>query len=561
MDRKVLTAMVVIMMVLLADQLLLPRFYRPKPRPGQQAKTQTTPAVPGATAPIGSATGTSATGFEPSGAPGGQIPTTYSSGSVLTAPRVTTAPNLTREIRNDRFHVTFTSEGATITSWELVSYQDALRNVPVDLVPTGSRAFQVMVEVGTKAIDFSTAPFTLVQDNAAAGVLSFVAQDSSGVRVSKTYRLDRDSHILDAEVRVSAPSELGPIRYRIGWGPPLPMTELFAKQQQIQGVAYLGTKLESVPASKLGPSGEKVVPPGNVRWIANRSKYFIAAVLPDSGTVSDVVFRSMGSGFVAAWMAGAAPPGSEVVRHSRIYAGPIHYETLLAVGSGLDEVANLGWQWMRPLSVLMLKLLNLLYKAIPNYGVGIIILAAATKLIFYPLTQSSLRSMKVMHRLQPEVKAIQDRFKEDPMKMNKTMMALYKEHKVNPMGGCLPMLLQVPVFIALYNVLLFSIELRASGFVGYIKDLSEPDVLFQVGAFSLHLMPIIMTASTFVLQTQTPTAPNQKAMMYVMPFFMLFFMYTFPSGVILYWTVNNLFSALQQYLVNLADDRKQAAQA
>jgi YidC/Oxa1 family membrane protein insertase len=249
------------------------------------------------------------------------------------------------------------------------------------------------------------------------------------------------------------------------------------------------------------------------------------------------------------------------VRHSRIYAGPIHYETLLAVGSGLDEVANLGWQWMRPLSVLMLKLLNLLYKAIPNYGVGIIVLAAATKLIFYPLTQSSLRSMKVMHRLQPEVKAIQDRFKEDPMKMNKTMMALYKEHKVNPMGGCLPMLLQVPVFIALYNVLLFSIELRASGFVGYIKDLSEPDVLFQVGAFSLHLMPIIMTASTFVLQTQTPTAPNQKAMMYVMPFFMLFFMYTFPSGVILYWTVNNLFSALQQYLVNLADDRKQAAQA
>ncbi len=556
MDRKVLTAMVLVMLVLLADQLLLPRFYRPKPKPGQPAKTQTAPSAPG-----GSGAGTGVAGDVPSGAPGGKIPSTYSSGAILTAPKTVAVPTLTREIQNDRFHVTFTSEGAAITSWVLVAYKDAVRKTPVDLVPTGSRAFQVLVEVGMKAIDFSAAPFALVQDDMAAGVLSFVAQDSSGVRVTKTYRLDPDSHLLDAEVRVSAPSELGPIRYRIGWGPPLPMTELYAKQQQIQGVAYLGTKLESVPASKLGPSGEKAVPPGNVRWIANRSKYFIAAVIPDSGTVSDVVFRSAGDGFVAAWMAGAAPPGSEVVRHSRIYAGPIHYETLLAVGSGLDEVANLGWQWMRPLSVLMLKLLNLLYKAIPNYGVGIIVLAAATKLIFYPLTQSSLRSMKVMHRLQPEVKAIQERHKEDPMKMNKMMMALYKEHKVNPMGGCLPMLLQVPVFIALYNVLLFSIELRASGFVGYIQDLSEPDVLFQVGAFSLHLMPIIMTASTFILQTQTPTAPNQKAMMYVMPFFMLFFMYTFPSGVILYWTVNNLLSALQQYLVNLADDRKQAAQA
>jgi len=129
------------------------------------------------------------------------------------------------------------------------------------------------------------------------------------------------------------------------------------------------------------------------------------------------------------------------------------------------------------------------------------------------------------------------------------------------MSGCLPMLLQVPIFIALYNVLLFSIELRASGFVGYIQDLSAPDVLFRVGSFNLHLMPVIMTASTFLLQTQTPVAPNQKAMMYLMPVVMLFFMYTFPSGVILYWTVNNLLSALQQYLVNAAEDRRMAAQA
>ena len=138
-------------------------------------------------------------------------------------------------------------------------------------------------------------------------------------------------------------------------------------------------------------------------------------------------------------------------------------------------------------------------------------------------------------------------------------MNLYKENKVNPMGGCLPMLLQVPVFIALYNVLLFSIELRAAGFFGYIQDLSSPDVLARVAGFPIHLGPLVMTASTFLLQTQTPVDPRQRSMMLLMPLFMMFFMYTFPSGVILYWTVNNLLSALQQYLVNLAEDRKLAA--
>ncbi len=303
------------------------------------------------------------------------------------------------------------------------------------------------------------------------------------------------------------------------------------------------------------------MPPGNVRWVASRNKYFIAAVIPDSGTVSDVVFRNAGNGLSTSWLLGAVPPGGEVARHTRIYGGPIRFETLASIGSGLDEVANLGWRWMRGISVLLLRCLNLLHKVIANYGAAIIILAAATKLLFYPLTQSSLRSMKVMHHLQPQIKELQERHKDDPMKLNQAMMALYKENSVNPMSGCLPMLLQVPVFIGLYNVLLYSSELRASGFIGYIHDLSAPDVLLTVGAFPLHLMPIIMTGSTYLLQAQTPVAPAQKGMMYVMPLFMLFFMYSFPSGVVLYWTVNNLLSALQQYLVNLAEDRKMAAQS
>ncbi len=579
MDRKVLLAMVMIMMVLLLDQVISPKFYRTKPKPvpsqqsgapgqaGQTGQTGQTgsqaPATPtpGGTPSPAPAVGTAGTSVAPPGSAPAGGGGALSSGAILTRPQVPPAPTEIREIRTEHYRATFTSDGAAITHWILPSYKDELRNQPLDLVAPGSRAYQVVVEVGSRALDFSEAPFRLVKDDALGGVLTFEAQEASGVRVTKTFRVGSDRRLLEATVNVSAPPELGPIRYRIGWGTPLPLTEPSTKHDRPQAVALLGEKLEDIPASKLGPNGERIAPPGNVRWVASRTKYFIAAVIPDSGTVSEVVFRGVKSGLVTSWLLGAVPPGGEVVRHTRIYGGPIHYETLASVGAGLDEVANLGWKWLRGISVLLLKCLNLLHGVIPNYGIAIIILAAATKFLFYPLTQSSLRSMKVMHHLQPQIKELQERLKSDPMKLNKAMMDLYKENKVNPMSGCLPMLLQVPVFIGLYNVLLYSIELRASGFIGYIHDLSAPDVLMTIGGLPIHLMPIIMTGSTYLLQSQTPVAPAQKGMMYVMPLFMLFFMYSFPSGVVLYWTVNNLLSALQQYLVNLAEDRKLAATA
>jgi YidC/Oxa1 family membrane protein insertase len=145
--------------------------------------------------------------------------------------------------------------------------------------------------------------------------------------------------------------------------------------------------------------------------------------------------------------------------------------------------------------------------------------------------------------------------------MNKEVMDLYKRYKVNPLSGCLPMLVQIPVFFALYNVLLNSIELRGASFMGYIHDLSVPDVLMRVGGFPLHLFPVLMTASSYYMQSQTPVSPQQKPTMMLMPVMMLVFMYNFPSGVVLYWTVTNVLSGVQQYLVNLAEDRKMAASA
>ena len=535
-------------MVLLLDQVISPRYYRPKTKP---VPAQTAPGQGSAPAVVPRDT--------VAGAPATQAGL-LSSGTALTQPTVEASPTEIRDIRTPHYIATLTSDGATIAHWVLPDFKDEVRNQPLDLVMAGGRGFPVIVEYGSRALDFSEVPFRLVEDNAGGGVVGFEAVDQSGVKVTKTFHTGSNPRLLEADIHVSAPPALGPIRYRIGWGNPLPVTELSSTKRDLpQAVALLGTKLENLPAAKLGPNGEKILPPGNVRWVGSRSKYFIAAVIPDSGTVSDVVFRSAKNGLTTSWLLGSAPPGALVARHTRIYGGPIQFEVLQSIGSGLDEVANLGWRWMRGISVLLLKCLNLLHKWIPNYGIAIIILAAATKLLFYPLTQSSLRSMKVMHHLQPQIKEMQDKFKNDPMKLNAAMMALYKENNVNPMSGCLPMLLQVPVFIGLYNVLLYSIELRASGFVGYIRDLSAPDVLAVIGGMPIHLMPIIMTGSTYLLQSQTPVAPAQRGMMYVMPLFMLFFMYSFPSGVVLYWTVNNVLSALQQYLVNLAEDRKMAA--
>jgi YidC/Oxa1 family membrane protein insertase len=482
---------------------------------------------------------------------------TTEAGEALVRARVPGAPATIDSLATDRFRATFTSRGGAVSSWVLPHYVDPSRGAPVDLVPRGQTAMHVTVGTTGVSYDFTDASFLKSGGSSSDGWLSFTAQESSGVRVTKTYRLAKDPNLLDVEVRVWAPASLGPIRYRIGWANPLPLTERNAHPNERTAVAYLGTRLEIMDPVKILKSGTKRLE-GNVRWAGQRSKYFIATVIPDSATVPEVLFQPGTEKLPIVWLTGASAPGMEVVRHSRLYAGPIQFETLVRIGAGLEEVANLGWKWIVPVSALLLRSLIFLYGLIPNYGFAIILVALAAKLIFYPLTQSSLRTMKVMHRLQPEVNAIREKYSNDPQKMNSAMMNLYKEHKVNPMGGCLPMLLQLPVFLALYQVLLHSIELRSAGFMWWIKDLSAPDVVGHLGGFPIHVLPLIMTGSTFLLQSQTPVDPRQQFMMYLMPVMFLYIMYNLPSGVIIYWTVNNLVSALQQYLVNVAEDRRMA---
>jgi len=563
------------MAVLLVDQLLWSRWTKPRaPSPtvgadsvagvaggtggvGTGAESSTTGG--GIAPPSATSTATSSPASPPAitavratgGAPG--VP-----GETMLRPRVPAAETTRYHFKTDRFDAQISSDGAAVTSWTLPGFTDPLTKSPVDLIPAGKSAVHVVVGVSGGAFDYSNAPFRLAGGSEDEGRITFVAEDSTGIRVTKTYRKTADPAVLDLEVRISPIAELGPVRYRIGWGTPLPQTEKTAKPQEFTGVAYLGAKLETIDSNKLAKDGMKRFE-GNVRWAGDRSKYFLAAVIPDSATVPEVVVLADRDKKPTAWLAGAATPGTEIVRHARIYGGAIDVEALSRIGAGLDETANLGWKWIVPLSKLLLGALVWLHGFIPNYGVAIILLSILTKLIFHPLSHSSLRTMKVMHRLQPQIDAMREKHKDDPTKLNQAMMNLYKEHKVNPLGGCLPMLLQLPVFLALYQVLLHAVELRSAGFVGYITDLSAPDVLMRLGGFPVSLMPILMTGSTYLLQSQTPVAPQQRMMMYFMPAMMLYIMYGLPSGVILYWTVNNLVSALQQYIVNVSEDRKAAA--
>ncbi len=225
-----------------------------------------------------------------------------------------------------------------------------------------------------------------------------------------------------------------------------------------------------------------------------------------------------------------------------LYVGPKEYDRLKAAGHELERAVDFGWFTViaKPLFVA----LKYFYKLVGNWGWAIIILTVIIKVLFAPLTHKSQKSMKRMQKLQPLFAELKEKYKGDPAKLNKEMMELYKKHKVNPMGGCLPMLIQIPVFIALYRVLGNSIELRHAPFMFWLHDLSAKD--------PYYVLPILMGVSMLVMQKMTPTTmdPKQNMMMMLMPVIMVFMFISLPSGLVLYFTVSNLLSMAQQFYIN-----------
>ncbi|NQT94286.1 MAG: membrane protein insertase YidC [Lentisphaerae bacterium] len=303
-------------------------------------------------------------------------------------------------------------------------------------------------------------------------------------------------------------------------------------------------------------------------WAAVKNKFFVQIVVPedDGATAELVALRDMenpGSLTIREVYASlryegkALAPGESLARKHAVYLGPKKHSLLVARGEHQEKIMEFGWfAWLcKPL----LWILTGIHKVLPNYGVAIILLTALVRIVFWPVTHKSTESMRKMQSIQPLVSEIRKKHESKPQKMNQEIMALYKEHKVNPMSGCLPIVVQIPVFIALFTVLRSAVELRFASFL-WISDLSEPEgLLAGLLPIPLNILPLLMTATMVVQQRLTPSSGDnqQQKMMMIMPVVMLFIFYNMASALVLYWTTSQCLSIAQLLLQR----RKKAAEA
>ena len=322
----------------------------------------------------------------------------------------------------------------------------------------------------------------------------------------------------------------------------------------------------SGPSNVAGlPAVSSAVYPGAQKWVALKNRFFVTALASSTaanGGFEASVARDMKlpgayrPESVAAKVCYAELPAT---RTSVFYVGPKKQSVLWDLG--MKDVMEFGmWRWI---CYPLVRVLNFFNDLIPSFGVAIILLTILVRLIFWPLTHKSTVGMKKMQELQPKLKEIQAKFKDNPQRLQQETFALYREAKVNPMSSCLPMLIQIPVFIALFNVLRSAVELRYAGFL-WIADLSEPEALFAswFPFGGLNLLPILMAVTTALQSYFTPSAGDksqQRMMMVMMPLMMLFMFYSFPSALSLYWFLSNLFSIVQMWLIRRQTSAKPAA--
>ena len=311
---------------------------------------------------------------------------------------------------------------------------------------------------------------------------------------------------------------------------------------------------------------------GKVDWLAVRNKYFAAIMIPSDPTqiegayVEGQTFPTKSLGLKEIYNVRLVVPfkGAELERRSiNLYIGPVDYDRLKELSQNLTALVDFGSFFglkfvVRPIAeYLLLPLFKFLNLFIPNYGFVIIVFSLIIKIVVYPLTRKSFQSMKKMQLLQPKITELKEKFKDDPQKMNKETMKLYQDYGVNPAGGCLPILLQMPIFIALWGLFQAAIELRQQPFIFWIQDLSVPDVIYDLG-FKLPLvglqeisgLAVLMGITTYFQQKMSIKDPKQQALVYMMPIMLTILFMTFPSGLNLYYFMFNVFSIAQQYYIN-----------
>lgn len=376
--------------------------------------------------------------------------------------------------------------------------------------------------------------------------ITFSGTDSRGRKIRRVYTFAPDKYMVDLEIEIDG---LEPALEQAGLG--LKLEERIAEkgQSRYTFAGFMGFINDRLDKKKKLKPGESVYYNGDVAWEGFSDKYFLTSLLPVDNPVSSVNLEQLppadgqSSGlFISRLIYNIQPHlQGDVGRFAySIYIGPKDLDVLRSAGHFLDKSIDLGWFGF--IAKPLLVVLKFFYRYTHNYGIAIIILTVLIKILFHPLTRKQYESMRQMQKLQPKMQAIREKYKDDKERMNREVMDLYRTHKINPLGGCWPMLLQIPVFFALYRALLNSIELRHAPFAFWIQDLSAKD--------PCYITPIIMGATMFLQQKMTPAAgdPNQQKMMMFMPLIFTFMFLNFPSGLVLYWLVNNLLTIGQQFV-------------
>ena len=371
-------------------------------------------------------------------------------------------------------------------------------------------------------------------------------RSEDGVEVTRTYRFSRDNYVVDVRVDVVNRSDepwQGALYGQLQRGEPESQGGIFRTYTYTGGILSGPEKpYEKVDFSDMESQDvDRDVIGG---WVAMIQHYFAAAWIPGAEDTNHYYSKGLQYGRFALGVVSPSklvPPGSTGTFSLDMYVGPKIQERMQDVAPHLERTVDYGWLWL--IAEPLFWLLSWIHGFVGNWGWAIIILTILIKLAFFQLSATSYKSMARMRKLQPRITTLRERYAADKQRMNQAMMELYREEKINPLGGCLPILVQIPVFIALYWVLLESVELRQASFIGWLDDLSLHDPYF--------VLPVLMGVTMLIQQKLNPTPPDpmQAKIMMALPFVFTFFFLFFPSGLVLYWFVNNVLSIIQQWVI------------
>lgn len=540
MDRRGIIGIALCILVLVAYQEWIARYYGAPPASVPAAPENKTNPAPKALAPVAPATPAAP---QPVAATVPAAPATNAAAKEIT-------------VETDEYVAVFTNVGARLKSFKFKKYRreanqksgpfEIVTSAPGVPLPLGVR-WQTGVPFEDSSLVYTVQGSDLKLTGAAKGTLIFQGETPKGASITKSFVFVGSTYPIQMDVAVKVPEGSAP-------APEILLTD--KKEHTVPNpdapfegvIALIDNKIKRQTAAE-AVNGQEFS--GNVSWAGFGHTYFFFALVPQNGAGHKVSVHLAESALTV------GVTGSASTSSYALFIGPKELEVLKAVGNQLERAIDFGYFGF--VSIPFLYVLHFFHRFTGSYGIDIILLTVLIKLLMWPLTKKSFTSMKSMQKLGPQMEKLKEKFANDKEKLNKEIMELYKRNGVNPLGGCLPMVLQFPVFIGLYNALSTPIELRHAPFM-WIQDLSRPDwesLPFMLAGWHLGIpiLTLLMGASMFIQQWMTPSVgdPNQRKIMLLMPIMFTFMFVSFPAGLTVYWLINNLLSIAQQYWINRSD--------